>query len=142
MARVKINRTRAREYARNWADNNHVKPLAEEILPASRREAPVLTGALRTSLTMSVTHLSLRVTRRVGTRLNYAYLVHGGAKAHRITPRSPNGRLVFFWKKVGRVVSLKQVNHPGFKGVPYLQRPLVAYGTARRFKVIIFPQVR
>lgn len=141
MARVNINRTRSRLYARDYAEEHLVGPLARNILQAARREAPVRTGLLRVSLSDTREFTTLRVTHRVGTRVNYAYLVHGGARAHRIVPRRPGGRLMFFWKKVGRWVSLASVNHPGFKGTPYLQRPLVVYGNAARFRVIVFPQV-
>lgn len=141
MARVNINRTRSRAYSRDYAEEHLVGPLARNILQAARREVPVLTGALRLSLSDTKEIFTLGVTHRVGSRNNIAYLVHGGAKAHRIVPRRPGGRLKFFWKKVGRWVSMASVNHPGFKGTPYLQRPLVQYGTAARFRVIIFPQV-
>ena len=140
MARVNIKHVIAREYAREWADDNHVKPLADQIQNAAQREAPIRTGTLRATIYNRREVLPLKITRRVGSPLNYSYLVHGGARPHRIVPRSPNGRLVFFWKKVGRIVSLRQVNHPGFKGVPYLQRPLVIYGNLHRFRVILYPQ--
>lgn len=141
MARVNINRTRARHYARDWADDHHVAPLTRQIMVAAKREAPVKTGALRAAIGQEVEYSPLKVLRRVVARRNYSYLVHGGAKPHEIRPRRPNGRLKFFWRKVGKWVSLRSVNHPGFKGVPYLQRPLVQYGTARGFKVIIFPHM-
>lgn len=141
MARVNINRTRSRAYARDWADDKLVQPLARSILFAAIREVPVLTGTLRSSLNMQIELSPLHVTRRVGSRINYSYLVHGGAKPHLIRPRRPGGRLRFYWKRIGRRVSLPKVNHPGFKGTRYLQDPLVRYGTQHRFKVIIFPHV-
>lgn len=141
MARVNINRTRSRMYARDWADERLVAPLTRDILNGARRLAPVKTGALRASLMQEAEWSPLSVRRRVVARRNYAYLVHGGAKPHKIRPRRPGGRLTFFWRKVGKWVNLAAVNHPGFKGIPYLQRPLVEYGTARRFKVIIYPHV-
>lgn len=142
MARVNINRTRSRLYARDYAEEHLVGPLARDILQGARREVPVRTGLLRISLSDTKEQFTLGVTHRVGSRVSYAYLVHGGARAHRIVPRHPGGRLTFYWKKVGRWVALKSVNHPGFKGVSYLQRPLVVYGNAARFRVVLFPQVR
>ena len=139
MARVDINRTRSRAYARDWAEGKKVDPLSRQILRAARIEAPVETGLLRLSLRITKSKNPLRITHRVGSRISYARLVHGGARPHRITPRNPNGFLIFFWKKVGRRVKLREVNHPGFKGVKYLQKPLVQYGTAAGFKVVIFP---
>lgn len=141
MAKVNINRARSRMYARDWADDKLVQPLAREILFAAISQAPVLTGLLRSSLNMQIELSPLRVIRRVGSRVNYSYLVHGGAKPHLILPRRPDGRLKFYWKRIGRWMSLPSVNHPGFEGVHYLQDPLLEYGTARRFKVIIFPHV-
>jgi len=141
MAKVRINRTRSRAYARDWAESNKVGPLSTLITNAARMGAPVLTGALRSSIRDDKKQTALEVRHRIGSRLNYAYLIHVGARPHLIKPRNPKGRLVFFWRKVGRVVSLRSVNHPGFKGVPYLQRPLVEFGTSAGFKVIIYPHI-
>lgn len=38
-----------------------------------------------------------------------------GSLAHEIRPRKPGGLLVFFWKKLGKVVYLRRVSHPGTK---------------------------
>lgn len=71
--------------------------------------APVKTGALRNSRRISQGYRSTRIefTAPQGEWTDR------GTAAHRI-----NGRplLVFFWPKVGRVVFLRHVNHPGNKG--------------------------
>lgn len=142
MARVNINQTRSRVYANGWAEDHLVDPLSRKILMAAKREAPVLTGALRLSLHVEKQIVGFNVTHWVGSRVNHAYLIQSGARPHMIFPRKRGGRLTFYWKKVGRVVNLPYVHHPGFKRVNYLQRPLVEYATAARFKVITYPIVR
>ena len=142
MARVNINRTRARIYANNWAEERLLDPLSRRILMAAKREAPVLTGALRASLHVEKHTVGTTITHWVGSRVNHAYLIQSGARPHMIFPRKRYGKLVFYWKKVGRVVHLPYVHHPGFKRVNYLQRPLVEYATAARFRVITYPVVR
>lgn len=46
--------------------------------------------------------------------------LHEGARAHKIRPRRPGGRLRFFWARAGRVVYFREVNHPGIGGTPFL----------------------
>lgn len=141
MARVNINHTLAKAYAKEEARDRWVEPLSRRIAMAARRDAPVRTGALRLSIYDEGEYLTNGYTRRVGSRLNYSYLVQAGAPPHRIVPRNPNGRLRFYWKKVGRWVSLRSVNHPGFRKRNYLQGPLMEYGTAAGFRVILFPTI-
>ena len=57
----------------------------------------------------------------VGSEDPIALLHHEGTPPHQITG---NPRLVFFWPKVGRVVSFPKVNHPGTRPNPYLVRAL------------------
>lgn len=136
MARVKINRTRSRAYARDWAAER-VDPLCRKIELTAKAMVPVKSGLLRLSITTTKSSMPTRITRRVGSRRGYALLVHRGAKPHRIMPRGKGGRLVFFWRKVGRTVSLPSVNHPGFQGTRYLTTPLVAYATEAGFRVVL-----
>lgn len=136
MARVKINRTKSRAYARDWAADK-VDPLCRQIELTAKAMVPVKTGALRMSITTTRSQGPTRITRRVGSRNGHALVIHRGAKPHRIVPRNRGGRLVFFWKKIGRRVSLPSVNHPGFDGTRYLTTPLVAYATAAGFRVTL-----
>lgn len=55
-----------------------------------------------------------------GSSLDYARFMEEGTRAHAIRPRTRGGLLVFFWPKVGRVVYLKSVRHPGTKPYRYL----------------------
>jgi len=135
---VEINWTRTQRYATNWAEENYVKPLANEVVREGKALAPKRTGYMRSQIRIwNKSTAAWTVTYRVGTPAPYAIFPHGGTKAHDIDPRKANGRLVFFWAKVGRVVSLKHVNHPGTKGHFFLTGPLFARGTARGFKVVV-----
>lgn len=75
---------------------------------------------------------------RVGSGLHYAYFVETGAKPHIIMPRRPDGWLRFYWRKVGKVVTFRKVNHPGQKGKHYLRDALIEVAGRRRFKVFIY----
>lgn len=138
MARLSIDRQQSRAYARDWAEENHVGPLSRKILAAARAQVPVKTGRLRGSLHIDRDMLPLRVTARVGSNVSYAHLIHVGAREHVILPRRSR-KLKFFWRRIGRWVTLARVNHPGFEGTAYLTRPLLVYGTAAGFRVTIFP---
>lgn len=55
----------------------------------------------------------------VGSSHPIALIHHNGTKPHEIVPKT--GRfLVFYWPKVGRVVFVKRVQHPGTKPNPFL----------------------
>lgn len=48
----------------------------------------------------------------------HTVLVHNGSRAHPIFPRRRGGRLRFMVG--GRVIYARKVNHPGYKGNPFL----------------------
>lgn len=75
-----------------------------------------------------------------GRRYPYAASVEGGALPHTYGPRSPesSARLVFFWRKVGHVVYLTKVNHPGQTGKAYLRIPLLVVCPRNGMRVIIY----
>lgn len=55
----------------------------------------------------------------VGSSHPIARIHHEGTRPHEIVPK--NGRfLVFYWPKVGRVVFLRRVQHPGTRPNPFL----------------------
>lgn len=54
---------------------------------------------------------------------SYAKMLHDGTAPHTIRAK-PGSRLVFFWHKVGHVVSLEKVFHPGTLANPFLVRAL------------------
>lgn len=48
-----------------------------------------------------------------GVERGYALYTDQGTIPHVIRPHNPRGFLVFFWPKVGHVVHLRSVSHPG-----------------------------
>lgn len=52
----------------------------------------------------------------------HTLLVHNGSRPHQIFPRRRGGLLRF--EIDGRVVYARKVNHPGFRGDPFLTRAL------------------
>jgi hypothetical protein len=52
----------------------------------------------------------------------HSVLVHNGSRRHPIRPRRRNGWLRF--EVEGRIVFAREVNHPGYKGDPYLTNAL------------------
>lgn len=54
---------------------------------------------------------------------DYSLHVHEPTRPHIIKPRRAE-KLVFFWRKTGRVVMKDKVRHPGTKGNPFLVRAL------------------
>lgn len=53
----------------------------------------------------------------------HAAVVHEPTPPHIIKPRYAK-KLVFFWRKAGRVVFMDKVRHPGTKGNPFLANAL------------------
>jgi hypothetical protein len=74
------------------------------------------------------------VAGRVEVTAKYATMVHDGTRPHVIRPRRKKA-LRFLWKKKGRWVVLKKVNHPGTKARPWLWRALVEISVPRDFRV-------
>lgn len=107
-------------------DAQEIKRLARiqvgvhEPTPGERRKrAP---GTLRDSLVVRIV-AGVRPTVIVGSDDPIAKLHHEGTDPHIIRARRAP-MLVFFWKKVGRVVAFKQVRHPGTRPNHYLTDPL------------------
>ena len=90
----------------------------------AKRTVRVDTGRLRASLGTKMRVWVWQVRGTVGSRVRYSLVEHNGAKRHMIFPRRKNA-LRFHWKKMGRVVILGSVNHPGTKGSFYLTTPMV-----------------
>jgi hypothetical protein len=112
----------------------------EETAFRSRQEAPHPGSAPRnrTGINYSTGELSASIiTRRdrnlrtgdpegsVITLAPHGLMIQKGTKRHTIKPRNPEGRLTFFWAKVGRVVSFKKVTHPGTDTNPFMERALI-----------------
>lgn len=125
--------------------HGHVEVTCNRIQTASRRIAPFNSSPFRQPgphlrhTIISVTQITgpTSVTGEVGSNVRHALVAHEGARPHPIFPRSPGGRLRFYWTRLGRWVSLPAVNHPGMEGVPYLTTPLLLIATARGYRVVL-----
>jgi hypothetical protein len=114
------------------------------------------TGRLSESIHSDGPHIrGLIVTASVGSKLDYALLVHNGAKIHPIFPKGMHRyrfgagsrrrpQLHFFWRRAGRSAFFPQIpgarstigrSHPGQKGKHYLSIPLRIVGRRYRFRV-------
>jgi len=78
-----------------------------------------------------------KVIGRSGSDLIYAFSVHDGQPARTIVPRSAP-RLAFFWRRVGRNVKFRRVNHPGTAPQPYLVQALLTQAPQFGFKVVTY----
>ena len=103
---------------------------------------PYTTGRLARSIRTDGPYIEFgRVSGSVGSDLPYAAAVEDGAglwgprhAKYPIYPRRAR-RLRFYWRKVGRVVSLPRVLHPGQRGKDYLRK--AAESVARRNRMLI-----
>lgn len=100
--------------------DNLTKQLAEETRDVMKSQAPRgKTGWLRGSITYQQTGRGSWVVYPLAPQ---AMWVNYGTRPHPIYPRRAGGRLVFYWEKLGRRVSLPMVNHPGQKQNPFVAR--------------------
>ena len=53
-----------------------------------------------------------------GKRVNYAFFVHEGTRPHKIEPKK---KKALRWTAGGAFKFAKKVNHPGYKGDPFLR---------------------
>ena len=119
-----------------------VQDVVREVRTAAFRiliVGPYTEGRLALGLKTEVRIVPNGVRGRVyidGNIYPYAKAVEGGADPDVIRPRAPRTRLKFFWRKVGHVVYLRKVNHPGQKGKAYLRGPLIRVGTKHGMIVI------
>jgi hypothetical protein len=99
------------------------KVLREIRLNARIRAAtgPYVTGRLARSIELKGPFIEAgRVKGSVGSDLPYAAVAEQGARRHMIFPNPPRRYLKFYWRRVGRVVHLERVRHPGMRGKHYL----------------------
>lgn len=104
---------------------------------------PYTEGRLMTGLETQIRYGPYTVTGRVGIsgkRFPYAASVERGARRHLIRPRSSShrARLVFFWRKVGHVVFLSYVHHPGQTGKAYLRIPILVVAPKYHMRVFTY----
>jgi len=64
--------------------------------------------------------------QRRGGLIGYAVYNDQGTRPHIIVPKKPGGMLVFYWAKVGSVVRMRGVFHPGNRAYHWAERGLRA----------------
>ena len=94
-------------------------------LIGARRQVGVKTGALQRNIRSY--HLGNATGQYAGLIADkpYALMHHEGTKPHIIRPANPGGTLVF--RKGSRVISTREVRHPGTKPNRYLSNQLIHY---------------
>lgn len=104
----------------------------ERVKNRARQLCPVRTGNLRDHIVKRLGRQGGGVVCIVGVdgaQVPYAFFVHEGTVPHPIAPRSPTGRLVFFWERENRWffgAPGQAVNHPGTKPNRFLLNALPA----------------
>lgn len=84
----------------------------------AKRRVNVRTGALKRSIGHSISRRGVLVRLLVFARARHARWVHDGTRPHMIRPR--RARALRF-EVGGRIVFAQRVNHPGYKGNPFLR---------------------
>ncbi len=139
MARLQFKPGAVRTFATTQA-RKEVRACTAAVNRRARRNAPggpYSTGRLKASIHWSVQTAGWNVRGVSGTDLIYAMSVHDGQPARRIVAkRAPH--LVFYWRRVGRVVRRFSVNHPGTAPQPFLVQALRTEAPKFGFKVVIY----
>ena len=114
--------------------------ICEREAKANAHRGPYATGHLASTI-RSTTPISTgrQTTGRVIAGAWYAKMVNGGAKRHTILPIPPNTILRFYWRRVGHVVRLPLVRHPGFRGTKFMTHALETAAQRTQFKVRYLP---
>lgn len=101
------------------------------------RTAPSL-RPLRASFYQIAPHPDVRgVSGRVGNRAPHARMVHNGTRAHPI-PIVGETYQRFKWRRVGHMVVMYYVDHPGQKGKFFLSKALASVGLTHRLRFILY----
>lgn len=136
MARVELNNEQVRLEAMAPA-TRLVSRACRRVQAGAKRRVRVDTGRLRASINTKVVPKLYTVRGTVGSKVKYSLVEHNGAKRHLILPI--NGEFMkFYWKKLGRVVWVRRVNHPGTSGSFYLTTPMIEFLPPMGFKVSRF----
>lgn len=146
MARVRIYYTRAGRES-NDAAVEFVREVLRQIQFQARLHVafgPYTMGTLAGSIQRQGPFMEFgMVSGNVGSDLDYAAAVEGGSglygprrSKYVIRPRSKT-YLKFYWRKVGHIVRLRQVNHPGQRGKGYLRKAAESVGRRHNMIVII-----
>lgn len=98
--------------------------LANETVFRQRNFANIKTGHMVGLMHYDKKNYARGIGFLAGSSARYTLYVDQGTMPHKITPKKPGGRLVFFWPKVGAVVHLKSVMHPGTRKYDFLTKGL------------------
>lgn len=94
--------------------------LGDRIDANARGRVNVRSGGLKRSIGHRVFRRGNAAVLREQATAPHAKFVHDGTGPHEIRARNARA-LRFYWPKAGRVVYFKRVQHPGYKGNPYLR---------------------
>lgn len=112
-----------------------------EVRAKIEARGPYSTGGLARAIHRVVIVNGREVSGEVRCDHPKAALVHDGARPHPIHPIQPGGTMVFYWRKVGRVVYFKRPHirmHPGMKGKRFLSGPTEIVGRKHRLITITY----
>jgi hypothetical protein len=99
---------------------------------------PYSTGNLKRSIRWRITiNIRGRVAGESGSELDHAIFAERGTQPHEILPRGAYN-LRFYWRRVGRVVSLPRVSHPGMDAQNFMTRALLSVAPRRGYRVVIY----
>jgi hypothetical protein len=139
---VRLNRLDIRNLTVRFA-SRRVETVLKEIEALSKLESrgPYSTGRTAASIhrVMWVQGSTVRGEVRAGSP--HAKWAEEGVRPHPIHPIAPDGTMVFYWRKVGRVVHFKRPHirmHPGYAGKHFLSGPARTVGRRHRFIVITY----
>lgn len=121
MARVRLDRANLNRTLTN-ASRSELREAGRQVVNRAKVLVPVRTGRLRGSIRADPPRIfSLRGSLTVGSDLEYAAAVNDGSRPHKIRARRAK---VLRFQVGGQVVFAKVVNHPGTKGVHFLDKAL------------------
>lgn len=92
--------------------------------PRNRTGINFSTGVLQASIIGRREMWNTELEAQVHAMAKHSVMVHEGTKPHKIRAKKPGGALRFYWHRVGHVVVLKEVNHPGTRRIPFLAENL------------------
>lgn len=149
MARVVVNRVAAHAWVQSHSERL-VQTVTAQVLIESKISAasgPYATGRLASTIHAGYRSMRSGYESTVGSNLWYAMLVEKGAQRHiiRARPKGLGGgtfrggySLHFYWRKMGRHVSFRKVNHPGFRGKEYIEDALRNAARRHGLRVVIY----
>lgn len=91
----------------------HLRGATVAVRLAAIADAPKRTGELALGHQTDYGHHGQDLESKIVATSPHARFVIKGTNPHIIRPKDIGGKLVFFWPKVGRVVRLSKVRHPG-----------------------------